>query len=280
MTTSDSVDDLTEKLVLHDLVPRRLTVLRTVDLTPRMRRIVVGGAQIDRFPHGTGRPTDHVKLFFPDDTGDIAMPGIEDGGRWVEPDGRRLEFRDYTIRAFDPDTGELTLDFVLHEHGVGGRWATTVEVGAPLGVLGPRGSVLVPTGYPAYLLAADETALPALARWLVELPATANIQAFVEVTDADDEIDLEHSAHAQVTYLHRGTAAPGSTELLADAIRAATLPTDPYYVWAAGEAGTLKPIRRYFRRELGLPKHRVDIDGYWKRGVVNLDHHDDEGDDA
>jgi len=280
MTAAENLDDLTEKIVMHDLVPRRLTVLRTVDLTPRMRRIVVGGPEIAGFPHGTGRPTDHVKLFFPDDTGDIAMPAIEGDGKWIEPDGRRLEFRDYTVRAFDPEAGELTLDFVLHEHGTGGRWAATAEPGAPLGVLGPRGSILVPTGYPAYILAADETALPALARWLEELPPTARIQAFVEVRDASDELDLERSAEARLTYLHRGSAAPGSTDMLIEAIRAAELPADPYYVWAAGEATTLKPIRRYFRRELGLPKERVDIDGYWKRGVVNLDHHDDEGDDA
>ena len=35
MTAAENLDDLTEKIVMHDLVPRRLTVLRTVDLTPR-----------------------------------------------------------------------------------------------------------------------------------------------------------------------------------------------------------------------------------------------------
>lgn len=38
----------------------------------------------------------------------------------------------------------------------------------------------------------------------------------------------------------------------------------------------MKPIRRYLRRELGLPKQQVDVDGYWKKGTANLDHHSNE----
>jgi NADPH-dependent ferric siderophore reductase len=41
----------------------------------------------------------------------------------------------------------------------------------------------------------------------------------------------------------------------------------------AGEATMLAPLRRYLRRELGLPAEQVSASGYWKRGIVNLDHH-------
>ena len=44
----------------------------------------------------------------------------------------------------------------------------------------------------------------------------------------------------------------------------------------AGEANALKPIRRYLRRELGLSKDQVEVDGYWKKGDANLDHHPGE----
>lgn len=55
---------------------------------------------------------------------------------------------------------------------------------------------------------------------------------------------------------------------------------DDWFAFVAGEAGALKPIRRWLRRELALPKERLDVDGYWKKGTVNLDHHvpDDEDD--
>ena len=49
--------------------------------------------------------------------------------------------------------------------------------------------------------------------------------------------------------------------------------TEGTLVFLAGEAGSLIPLRRYLRRELGLPKEQVDAHGYWKKGEANLDHH-------
>ena len=39
------------------------------------------------------------------------------------------------------------------------------------------------------------------------------------------------------------------------------------FVWAAGEASTLVPVRRYLKQELGLPKQHLSLHGYWKLGV-------------
>lgn len=82
--------------------------------------------------------------------------------------------------------------------------------------------------------------------------------------------------------MHRDTApvAPGHLSALETAAREFDLPQDlaDLYVFAADEAGAIKPIRRYLRREVGLPKRQTHIDGYWKRGEVDHDHHveDDE----
>lgn len=49
--------------VSHEIKRRRLEVLRVVDLTPRMRRITLGGPELAGFISlGTD---DHVKLLFP-----------------------------------------------------------------------------------------------------------------------------------------------------------------------------------------------------------------------
>lgn len=45
------------------------------------------------------------------------------------------------------------------------------------------------------------------------------------------------------------------------------------FLFIAGEASVLKPIRRYLRRDVGLAKEQIDVSGYWKKGVVNPDHH-------
>ncbi|NEE36312.1 siderophore-interacting protein, partial [Streptomyces sp. SID7982] len=37
------------------------------------------------------------------------------------------------------------------------------------------------------------------------------------------------------------------------------------YVWAAGEAVSLKGIRRHLSAERGVPRERTHITGYWRR---------------
>lgn len=168
---------------------------------------------------------------------------------------------------------------VIHGHGPGSSWAEQAAPGKRVGVLGPRGSVMVPLDYDWYLLGADETALPALARWLEALPAGVTVIAFAEVAGAEEEQEIASAADVTLTWLHRGGAAPGTAGLLERAVRGVTRPPGEGFAWVAGEADTLKPIRRYLRGEFGLPKDRVDVDGYWKRGVVNLDHHAEDDED-
>ena len=57
------------------IVLRELTVLRTVEVTPRMRRITVGGEQLGTFQSGefsvaefrTEGADDYVKIFLPEE---------------------------------------------------------------------------------------------------------------------------------------------------------------------------------------------------------------------
>lgn len=60
---------------------------------------------------------------------------------------------------------------------------------------------------------------------------------------------------------------------LDEALRSLGRIDDDTFVFMAGEATTLAPLRRYLRRELDLPAEQVSASGYWKRGIVNLDHH-------
>lgn len=39
-----------------------------------------------------------------------------------------------------------------------------------------------------------------------------------------------------------------------------------FYAWIAGEAGTVKELRRYLVRDLGVDRKRVAFMGYWRRG--------------
>ncbi|AZG44381.1 siderophore-interacting protein [Gordonia insulae] len=286
MTRADSAPlDLTPdpaeiRLTMYDLEPRTVEVVETTDLSAEMRRVRFAITAPEEFHFVEMATDDHIKLFFPDaETGEIVMPGIGPEGMRLPAEGRHPIYRDYTVRAYDRAAGLLDVDFVLHTHGVAGSWAMSARPGERLGMLGPRGSTIFPTGYDWYLLGADDTALPALTRWLEELPADKPVIAFVEVSGPAAEIELPARAGAEVHVLHRGSAAPGNSTLLYEAIRDHPLPGGDFFSWVAGEANSLKPVRRHLRRELGLPKQRVKVDGYWRAGTVNLDHHEADGED-
>ena len=257
--------------VAYPIRIRETEVLRTATVGSGLLRVTLGGAGTEGFEAHS--PEEHVKLFFPDEDGALRPP---------EPNGLMLRWagtvgitRQYTVRRYDPATGEIDIDVALHEGGLASDWASTVEPGAVMPVAGPPGGRIVPYTYDRYLLAADLTALPALARWLEELPRRAKGWAFVEVADAGEEIELAAPEGFEVHWLHRGGTPAGTGDALAKAVTAVTVPANErVYVWAAGEAGQLKPIRRWVRNELALDRADYDITGYWKCGVANFDDDD------
>lgn len=275
--STQSTDANPVRLVMHPLVPRLLHVAGLETLTPSMRRITLAGlTPDDPFPFTAMAASDHVKLVFPEaETGEIHLPAIIDG-RLAMPEGRpRPIFRDYTVRAHDGGAGTLVIDFVLHQHGPAGRWATDAQLGVALGVLGPRGSHVYPGNFDQYLIAGDETAVPAMARWLEELPLGARAAVLVSVASLAERPVLPQRRGATITFLDRSVHSDG---VLAAAFATVVPGPGRVFVWAAGEAGSLKPIRRHVREVLQLPPSHVDIDGYWKLGVEGLDHHDPDDD--
>ncbi|WP_043496980.1 siderophore-interacting protein [Georgenia sp. SUBG003] len=261
---------LARERVRHELAVRPMTVTGWRDLTPRMRRVTLAGP-MDGFV--SSGPADHVKVFFPHPvTGELIAPRVTPHGM-ERPQGVELVSRDYTPLV--NDRGELELDFFLHgDGGPAAGWAARVSEGDEIVVAGPRGSRLVPAGADWFVLGGDETALPALSRWLRILPDSADVTVLVEAHDADDEAYLAGLApDRRITWLHRGDALPGTTALLEEAVRALPRPEGVGFWWFGGEAGTLRPIRRYLRRELGLDASTVECSGYWKRGEANHDHH-------
>lgn len=253
---------------------RECGVARVVPLSASMMRLTLGGDGAGGFE--SHAPDEHVKLIFPDpDTGELRPP---------VPDGLMLAWprpvppsREYTVRRFDPATLEIDIDIVLHRGGLASDWARAASPGDRVHVAGPPGGVIVPLVYDRYLLAGDLTALPAIARWLEELPQSAAGWAFTEVTDPGDEIELQRPPGMQLRWVHSRDTPPGSGDLLARTVRTVHIPPgESVYLWAAGEAGAIKPLRRWARDELGLARHDYSVTGYWKRGTPDFDEDDDD----
>jgi NADPH-dependent ferric siderophore reductase len=119
-----------------------------------------------------------------------------------------------------------------------------------------------------YLLAGDETALPAIGRMLEGLPASAHAVVRIEIADAGEEQPLVSPASLDIAWLHRGAAEAGTTTLLEDAVRAAAFPSDGrrVFAWAGCEHKAFRAIRKFLRAECGLSRDQHLVAAYWRRG--------------
>lgn len=243
----------------------RGVVLRSERVTPHMIRLVVGGEGLRDF--ATSGFTDHyVKLVFKVEGVDYPEPFEVATVRATMPREAWPRLRTYTVRAWDPDALELTLDFVHHgDKGLAGPWAAAAEPGDEVLMLGPGGGYAPDPDASWHLMAGDESALPAIAAAVERLPQNAVAHVFIEVDGPEEEQKLD----LPVVYLHRKGAPVGA--LLVEAVRALDFPGGDVHAFVHGEAGFVKELRRHLRVERGIPMERLSISGYWRLGV------DDEG---
>lgn len=249
--------------VLYDLKFRTLEVVRAGNVTPLMRRITVAGPDLVDFK--TEAFDNHVKLFFTPPGHALVLPTRGANGlEW--PEGAvRPAMRDYTLRRFDPATGELDLDFVVHDGGPATSWAVQARPGQSLTMAGPRGAFLIPTTFDWHLLVGDETALPAIGRRLEELPAGAKAIALVEIANAGEEQQLDCAADVTLRWLHRDGAPAGEADRFAAALDALTLPPGNGYIWIACEGAAAKQLREQAIERFGQRKEWLKAASYWRR---------------
>jgi NADPH-dependent ferric siderophore reductase len=245
-------------------VPRVAEVLRTYRVTPHMIRVVLGGEGLAGFPAGAF--TDHyVKLLFPPDGAPYGVPYDPEQVRAELPRELWPVTRTYTVRAWDADVGELTVDFVHHgDEGLAGPWAAAARPGDRIQLMGPGGGYAPNPAADWHLLAGDESALPAIGAALERLPAGARALVFAEVAGpGEEQAELQGGPGVELTWVHRD-GEPGAA--LVSAVRAVDLPAGNGHVFVHGEAAAVRELRRHLRAERGLDPEFTSISGYWRRG--------------
>jgi len=239
--------------VRHALKMRRLDVVHVRRLTPHMVRVTLAGADLEGFVSAS--PDDHVKLFFPVSDGSINPPTLGPDGP-VYPEGVEASpARDYTPRRYDASRNELDIDFVLHGEGPASTWAENVKLGDTLGVGGPRGSMVVPDDFDHYVLVGDATALPAIGRWLEEMPESTPVTVLAEIVSDEERQALKRDVRWFVA---------GESPSLDEALAALPIPAGDTFWWVATESKRARALRSLLVEERNIDKDWVKATGYWQ----------------
>jgi NADPH-dependent ferric siderophore reductase len=249
------VDPRQPQRVRHELRRRNLAVKAVEKISPKMVRITLSGSELAGFT-SLGFD-DHVKLLFP-------VAGVDADGQ------PQVAGRNYTPRRYDAAAGTLVIDFALHDAGPATQWAEQAQPGQSLTVGGPRGSFVIPASYDWHLLVGDDTALPAIARRLEELPERTRVVVFAEVDSAADTLTFETKTDASIHWVYRNGAELGAADLLSQALRKIDLPKGDYYAWVACESSAAKALRTQLLAEHGAQAQWTRASGYWRRGVADV----------
>lgn len=286
--------------------PVRVAAIR--DLTPSFRRITFTDPSLSGF--GDPGYDQRIKLVFPTSLPYAALTGSPD---WYDawralPDDQRHPIRTYTTRAVRPDACEIDVDVVVHDVvGPASAWIDRAAVADELLILGPNSAYkgepggvdfVPPAVTECLIIAGDETAAPAIASIVEQLPDSARGVVVLEVPTAADAAYLPQHPGIDRRVVVRDTRDHGAA--LVEATRAAVAEFVPegtpqeveeidvdetllwevprhakggaalkrtsLYAWLAGEAGAVKSLRRHLVSERGVDRRSVAFMGYWRIG--------------
>ncbi|MFK0254991.1 siderophore-interacting protein [Streptomyces sp. NPDC090445] len=183
---------------------------------------------------------------------------------WFDDDGKPHQ-RAYTLVDPVAEEGTFALEFALHD-GVASDWARNANPGDTIEATVQGTGFTAPAPAPERLLViGDPASLPAINSLLdayPQLPATIWFETQHEAdTDLPVRLDPDRHEIRRVPRSGDGTA-------LVERIRAElpALASDPEsaYVWLACDTATTRTLSGYLRKDLGLPKQRVNSLGYWR----------------
>lgn len=289
-------------------------------ISPTFVRIEFGAAALADFGVDGPLHDQRIKLVFPNDAGRLAsFDGADESWftTWMDiPAEERGHMRTYSVREVRGEGADtrLVVDFVLHlaegATGPGSAWAAQAKVGDRLVLLGPRRGVpfggieFDPGAARNLFLAGDETAVPAVASILADLPGSSVGTAMLEVPTAADVQELSCPEGIEVVWLPREGAPHGEKQIAAVREHFGLAPTvelvddvavDPdlwetptysssgellddkvvvghdlagLYAWIAGESKVVTTLRRALVKELEVDRHQVAFMGYWRQGVA------------
>ena len=223
-------------------VDHLVTVRKTEFVAPHVVRVSMHSQTLlDELPIG---PTNWARFWFPDESGFEHQRG-------------------YTLVEPDPQTGDFSCDFVIHDPaGPASKWAARAKPGDRLEamVMGSQPfevSVDTPAGY---LLVGDSASLPAVNQILKVIPEHVPVEVYLEQHDSSDALlRITEHPRASVHWIPRE-----EVRSLAQTIESRDW--SDWYAWMAPETGSLRALRTRLTERFGFPKSAQYGRAYWSEG--------------
>lgn len=280
---------------------------RKTVVSPSLLKLVFSGPEVARMK--CDAPDQRIKMLFPSEDGTPpSLPPVE--GQWYQialslPKEKRPVIRTYTLRHLDRERREATVEFVSHgTEGPASAWAINASPGDAIQIVAPNAAYKEdsggyewnpPAGLRNALIIADETALPAARGILERLAGQENppkVQAFFEVPDAGDCVDLSEFSFAEIIWLPRKPFGSAHGEYLIQAVKTrvnvpesdhlettvreeeegemlwdkAAPRNSEFYGWVAAESTVVKLLRRHLVGERGVQCEAINFMAYWAKG--------------
>ena len=240
--------------------PRLLTVKEAWRLTPNMIRVTFAGPELEGFPEGRDGGNCKLMLPEPDESHDSFATRLSDGPAPVR--------RTYTVRHYDANTREMSIDFVAHgDEGPASHWAEQAKPGSFLGFAGPSTPKMTEFNADWYLVDADPSALPVAAAALEAMPRDAVGVAVFEITSEDDRQDIDMPEGIEVHWLVHANPSQAS-DAQETFVRNLDWPDGRVQTCIAGESGVIRALRAFLHQEKSLPR----ADTYIYLGLLETRH--------
>ncbi|MFT4978862.1 MAG: NADPH-dependent ferric siderophore reductase [Myxococcota bacterium] len=219
------------KSAIQKMLSATATVTEVEGLSPRIRRIRLGGPRVAGIPW---RPGDKVKL--------ACGP----------------KMRSYTPARVDAAAGWMDVVFFLHGNGAASDWASAAKVGDEVGFLGPARSMPVPEESPDWaLFLGDETTIGLAAACLGALPDRTPVLGAIELS-TDDAGAIDAFGLPLSPAIRRTSHGEALLAWLAET----PLPKGQGIAWLSGEANSVLALKSTLLRQ-GMDRAALQIKPYW-----------------
>lgn len=233
---------------------RYASVAGIEQLCKNFMRVTLQVSGLDSF---VGEAIHFRLILLPAGLAEPEWPSVAPNGQTQWPkDEKALHRPVYTIRDMDLHTGKIMFDVFLHHGGRVTEWLKANPMGAPVGIMGPGGGGLLQS--PRVFLFGDETAFPAIARILENLPHDASGIVVLATGDGSTDYPITAPSGIRLTWHHRETH-----RSLADiAIDLTHHQTDAFF-WFAAEKEQVARVRSELSAAMKIRGQDSYISAYW-----------------